>query len=126
MSYTGLDRDLLAEFESESRRIYAELLAALSRATHPDPGSGPPADAWAAVARLCECWLAARAMAAPPTAVRDRFPLTGSGTVRLLDTLLTLAAYSGSAPDRVERVGSVLRQLGQAVDSSGYHVMPTG
>jgi hypothetical protein len=115
---TGLDRELLAEFEAEARQGYAALLAALGRAAHPEADGGPTADAGAAVVRLCESWLTARALAAPPAEVRSRFPLTGAGRAQLLDTLLALAVYSGSPSDRADRVGSVLRELGRAVDAS--------
>jgi hypothetical protein len=115
---TGLDRELLAEFEAESRQGYAELLAALTRAAHPDAGVAPYSDEWAAVARLCESWLTALALAAPRAEVRSRFPLNGARRVQLLDTLLALAVYSGSPAERAERVGSALHELGRAVDAS--------
>lgn len=112
MRLHGLDADLLDEFSSESRRSYADLLGALGRATHPVPERLPaPSAAWSAVTRLCECLSCARALAAPEGAVRSRFPLTGTGPIRVLDGLLALAAYSESPPSHSDQVGFVLRQL---------------
>jgi len=108
----GLNAVLLDEFSTESRRSYADLLGALGRAAHPEPEATPaPTAAWSAVTRLCECLNCARTLAAPEDAVRARFPLSNSGPIRLIDSLLALASYSESPPAHSEQVGLVLRQL---------------
>lgn len=110
---SALDRDLLAEFEAESRRGYADLIAALGQAAHHD--TRPRAhDPWSAISRLSECWFAATTLAAPPEAVRTRFPLSESGPLDLLDSLLALAAYSEEPPDRTEQLHMALHQLSAA------------
>ncbi len=112
MRLLGLNAVLLDEFSTESRRSYADLLAALGRATHPTPEATPaPTAAWSAVTRLCDCLACARTLAAPEAAVRARFPLSNSGPIRLIDSLLALASYSDSPPAHSEQVSFVLRQL---------------
>lgn len=112
MLATGTDSDLYHEIEADARAGYAALLTALGRVAHQAPEAG--SELTAAVHRLREWWAEARILLADPDDARSMYPLTPSAT-RWVDTLLTLAVYSGASAVEVEAAGRMIHRLSTAV-----------